>query len=264
MQPLMSHILGFQPVLWLALQEYFNDPSDDCITRLYDAVNAMDISLAPTLSRCEKLIMRASERKDVFSEKFVSRMTDSGHAEDDGTVNGSVSSHSQSAINLATRARTDSLKSDNSSRSAEGSNASVGSSAVWVGEGSANDHQDTPRARSSLDDGTYVNSFATMSADSHAPSSQRIGPSLDTHFFETTITYKKTKLNIRLPLSTFPEEVGDVRAPCSLGPGCLTSVAVLVNRTYPDILRPWGYRVWPTSLTFAYQWLSDSSYHSPL
>lgn len=223
----------------------------------------MDISLAPTLSRSEKLIMRSSERKDVFAEKFVSRSTESVPAEEDGTVNGSVSGHSNSAIDLATRARKDSLNSIDSSRSAEGSNASAGSSAVWVGEGSSNGHQDTPRARTSLDDGSYVHSFATMSTDSHTASSQRIGPSLDTHFFETNITYKKTKLNIRLPLSTFPEEVGDVRASCSFGPGFLTSVVVLPNRTYSDILRTWGHCFRPTSLAFAYQWLSDSPYHPP-
>jgi hypothetical protein len=209
--PLTPNAVDMKPVLWLALQEYFNDPSDDCITRLYDAVNAMDISLAPTLSRDEKLIMRSSERKDVFAEKFVSRTVESGSAGDDVTLNGTVSTHSQSAVDSATRARTDSLNSVSSSKSAEGSNASASSSAVWVGEEGVNGHQDTPRARSSIDDGSYANGFGTMSADSHNPSSQRIGPSLDTHFFETAIMYKKTKLNIRLPLSTFPEEVGDVR-----------------------------------------------------
>ena len=195
-----------KPVLWLALQEYFNDPSDDCITRLYDAVNAMDISLAPALSRDEKLIMRASERKDVFAEKFVSRNMESGPVGDDPPLNGTI------PIQSAARARTDSLSSADSTPSAEGSNASAGSSAVWVGDESTTD-QETPRAQSSLDDGSYANGFAAMSADSHGtPSSQRIGPSLDTHFFETAILYKKTKLNIRLPLSTFPEEIGDVRA----------------------------------------------------
>ncbi|KAF8586594.1 spindle pole body interacting protein [Ramaria rubella] len=200
----------FKPVLWIALQEYFNDPSDDCITRLYDAVNAMDITLAPTLSRYEKLIMRASERKDVFAEKFVSRSTEGGSAEDDTTSNGAAphSTHSQPTIAPVQRVRTDSLRSIDSGRSNTDSNASAGSSAVWVGGDAVNDHQEIPRPRTSLDDGSYGNGFSTTSTDSHSHP-QRIGPSLDTHFFETTIMYKKTKLNIRLPLSTFPEEVGD-------------------------------------------------------
>lgn len=175
----------------------------------------MDISLAPTLSRYEKLIMRASERKNVFAEKFVFRPLESGTTDDDVTLNGTTSSsnHSQSAVDSATRPRTDSLKSVNSSRSVADSNESAGSSAVWVGD-VPNGPPDAPRGRPSLDDGTYMNGLSSMSTDSHNSHghAQRITASLDTHFFETTIVYKKTKLPIRLPLSTFPEEVGDVRA----------------------------------------------------
>ncbi|TFY73961.1 hypothetical protein EWM64_g10052, partial [Hericium alpestre] len=61
----------FKPVLLLALDDYFNAPSQDCLARLFDAINAMDISAAPVLTRYEKLIMRHSERKDVFAEKFL-------------------------------------------------------------------------------------------------------------------------------------------------------------------------------------------------
>ncbi|KAF8524403.1 spindle pole body interacting protein [Hysterangium stoloniferum] len=210
----------FKPVLWIALREYFNDPSDDCITRLYDAVNAMDISLAPTLSRFEKLIMRSSERKDVFAEKFMSpRSTITTATTTAATESVSAAAEEDDATPLAEkeqRARTDSLGSVGS----DGSSASVGSSAVWVGVAGANGHAQglaqqpqqeaqTPRPRASLDDAPYGNSFsATASTDSHSQP-QRIAPSRDTHFFDTTIMYKTTKLNIRLPLSTFPEEVGD-------------------------------------------------------
>ena len=58
-------------MLLLALEDYFTDPSQECLARLFDAVNAMDISAAPVLTRDEKLIMRVSDRKDVFSEKFI-------------------------------------------------------------------------------------------------------------------------------------------------------------------------------------------------
>lgn len=54
----------------MALENYFNDPSQDCLAGLFDAINSIDISKAPVLSRHEKLIMRTSERKDVFVEKF--------------------------------------------------------------------------------------------------------------------------------------------------------------------------------------------------
>ena len=54
----------------MALDDYFANPSQECLTRLFDAINAMDISHAPSLTRDEKLIMRITERKDLFMEKF--------------------------------------------------------------------------------------------------------------------------------------------------------------------------------------------------
>lgn len=59
-----------QPFLLMALDDYFSDPSQDCLARLFDAVNSMDLSDAPLLTRHEKLVMRSSERKDIFAEKF--------------------------------------------------------------------------------------------------------------------------------------------------------------------------------------------------
>ncbi|KDR75938.1 hypothetical protein GALMADRAFT_248746 [Galerina marginata CBS 339.88] len=60
----------FKPFLLLALDDYLSDPSQDCLVRLFDAVNSIDLSGAPLLTRHEKLVMRSSERKDVFTEKF--------------------------------------------------------------------------------------------------------------------------------------------------------------------------------------------------
>jgi len=61
---------SLQPFLLMALDDYFSDPSQDCLARLFDAVNSMDLSGAPILTRHEKLVMRISERKDVFAEKL--------------------------------------------------------------------------------------------------------------------------------------------------------------------------------------------------
>ncbi|KAF8757951.1 Spindle pole body interacting protein [Rhizoctonia solani] len=54
----------FQAYLTMALDDYFIQPDVQCLARLFDAVNAMDVSRAPVLSRDEMLIMRATERKD--------------------------------------------------------------------------------------------------------------------------------------------------------------------------------------------------------
>ena len=59
-------------MLLLALDDYFSSPSQDCLARLFDAINSTDLSAAPILTRSKKRIMRNSERKDVFIEKFTS------------------------------------------------------------------------------------------------------------------------------------------------------------------------------------------------
>ncbi|CAB4409813.1 unnamed protein product [Rhizophagus irregularis] len=60
----------YKPVLLLALDKYFQDPSVKCLASLYEAVNSMDVTYMPKFSAHEKAILRASENKDMFEEKF--------------------------------------------------------------------------------------------------------------------------------------------------------------------------------------------------
>lgn len=59
-----------QPLLLLALEEYFKSPFPETLESLYDAVNSMDLSLMPRLSMLERHILLASDTKDLFIEKF--------------------------------------------------------------------------------------------------------------------------------------------------------------------------------------------------
>lgn len=59
-----------QPLLLLALEEYFKSPVPETLAMLYDAVNAMDLSLMPKLSYLERQLLQSSENKDLFVEKF--------------------------------------------------------------------------------------------------------------------------------------------------------------------------------------------------
>lgn len=59
-----------KPLLLLALEEYFKTPQPDTLEKLYDAVNAMDLSLMPYLTPLERQILLASDGKDLFIEKF--------------------------------------------------------------------------------------------------------------------------------------------------------------------------------------------------
>ena len=54
----------------LALEEYFKSPVPETLSLLYDAVNAMDLSLMPKLSLLERHLLQASDNKDLFVEKF--------------------------------------------------------------------------------------------------------------------------------------------------------------------------------------------------
>ncbi|KAG5979713.1 hypothetical protein E4U55_004836 [Claviceps digitariae] len=60
----------YKPLLLLALEEYFKSPVPETLSMLYDAVNAMDLSLMPRLSIFERHLLLASDNRDLFVEKF--------------------------------------------------------------------------------------------------------------------------------------------------------------------------------------------------
>jgi len=60
----------YKPLLLLALEEYFREPVLETLASLYDALNAMDLSLLPKLSDYESFVLGASDAKDMFVEKF--------------------------------------------------------------------------------------------------------------------------------------------------------------------------------------------------
>ncbi|KAI0024699.1 spindle pole body interacting protein [Xylariomycetidae sp. FL0641] len=71
----------YKPLLLLALEEYFKSPVPETLSMLYDAVNAMDLSLMPKLSLLERYLLQSSDNKDLFVEKF-ERMVQRRIAED--------------------------------------------------------------------------------------------------------------------------------------------------------------------------------------
>ncbi|KAF1841682.1 spindle pole body interacting protein [Cucurbitaria berberidis CBS 394.84] len=60
----------YKPLLLLALEEYFRAPVIETLASLYNALNAMDLSLLPKLSGLENFVLGASDAKDMFIEKF--------------------------------------------------------------------------------------------------------------------------------------------------------------------------------------------------
>ncbi|KAK5713277.1 hypothetical protein LTR17_017692 [Elasticomyces elasticus] len=60
----------YKPLLLLALEKYFEAPSMTILSELYEAVNAMDLSLIPRLNTWERRVLQSSDAKDLFLEKF--------------------------------------------------------------------------------------------------------------------------------------------------------------------------------------------------
>ncbi|KKY23081.1 putative protein mesa [Diplodia seriata] len=65
-----STLIRSQPLLLLAIEEYFRNPEPETLASLYDSLNSMDLSLLPRLSFLERNILQASTAPDMFIEKF--------------------------------------------------------------------------------------------------------------------------------------------------------------------------------------------------
>lgn len=216
----------------MALDDYFVQPDVQCLTRLFDAVNAMDISRAPRLSRDEMLIMRATERKDVFAEKFFGTELHTDVAPKDGRVLGLNGLKSAAAsvdafdTDPATTAR-----SRKSSLTSDSTHSHSPPTSLGIKHGESNEDLTTkfngesaPRTsldRTSVSSSAYPGSRIGSSSVGHGsttPVAKRIINSRDTHFYTSFVRYTKMKdsggnhldLPVNWPLSIFPEEVGDV------------------------------------------------------
>ncbi|PFH46608.1 hypothetical protein AMATHDRAFT_69501 [Amanita thiersii Skay4041] len=225
------YIQIFKPFLLLALDDYFSDPSQACLSRLFDAVNTMDLSLAPTLTRDEKLVMRFSDRKDIFSEKFpvpvprdvhFCNMCNNVHAVKYPCYQRHAISDKEPSQEQSQNK--DTRESAFQHQQSYDSSTSIGGSALWVGEESRSNTKqydsdeasgtDADRPRKSIDiplsvqvlkEATKMMNSTQGYFDSHI----RSAIVKDTHFFHTTAAYRDHQLPIKMPLSTFPEEVGD-------------------------------------------------------
>lgn len=62
----------FKPALLLALDEYFRQPGVEVLAKLFDALNSLNLSKMPSLTYNEKRILRASDRRDLFEDRFAS------------------------------------------------------------------------------------------------------------------------------------------------------------------------------------------------
>ncbi|KAL1760524.1 docking domain of Afi1 for Arf3 in vesicle trafficking-domain-containing protein [Schizophyllum commune] len=185
----------FKPVLLMALDDYFLNPSQDCLSRLFDAVNSMDLAGAPSLSRAEKLLMRTSERKDLFAEKFQPSTNANNAPPVPAKQHQPSDSFDSGGLDLA---------GGEAGSSHDGQSVLSGSSQTLVGSSI------TSPGRKRRSTGASVTSvFPNGNALRSHPAVAMAAATKDTHYYHTTVQYKDHQLPIKMPLFTFPEEVGD-------------------------------------------------------
>ncbi|GAA5982185.1 hypothetical protein JCM10908_004772 [Rhodotorula pacifica] len=118
------YIQIYKPLLLLALEDYFRNPSITVLANLYDSLNAVDTTGLPYLTHAERQILRTSDRKDLFEEKFpLPSGSGSGSGSGTGSRSGStVNLHgrSSSTQSIATFSAVGSSSHDHGGGSAEG------------------------------------------------------------------------------------------------------------------------------------------------
>ena len=198
-------------MLLLALEDYFNNPSIDVLASLHKSIKAMDLSAMPQLTYLERLVLRCSERKDLFESRFPD--LHSSTSSDPAAANTSpaypieaiLPSPPLSSENVHTRdnrsfsesSRKGSVASFETSSSGNNLDRSTGSTSTWV----------RPRIPSSGGEPISFNRRPDLPAHESATSvKQRIR---DTHFYENKLTYNGIQLPIRIPVGTEADEVGD-------------------------------------------------------
>ncbi|EJU02421.1 spindle pole body interacting protein [Dacryopinax primogenitus] len=231
----------YKPVLSLALDQFYVDPSVETLSRLFDAVNAMDTSPIPHFTHMEKLILRGSDRNDCFAEKFLppppsqqppavppktQAPSELGSQTDLGTTEyGSDESGTKvdpaGALAEYNRSRAASVTSVSETSSVGGGRKSFDAPGPVPGTGGGAPGKDwtTRHKRPSFDRVSSASSTGSRglglgmkgSSDSHEHSKPRAGTlgTRDTHFYNTSIVFKGVTLPIRIPLSTFRDEIGD-------------------------------------------------------
>ncbi|WVW84697.1 hypothetical protein I302_106731 [Kwoniella bestiolae CBS 10118] len=197
----------YKPLLLLALEEYFLSPSPEILARLFDSANAISTAGMPRLTRYERILLRCSERKDLFEEKFGITEPLSGTKEifedlssepGHGTGTMSESGHGNEG---PTRTGSGSGSTSNHRKTLS---SSSGVRMVRKGSSSSQQlHLATPPSR----EGRLTPDMGYGTGDQSQ--SKRKGVPRDTHFFETEARFKKITVPIRIPMTVFDEDVGD-------------------------------------------------------
>lgn len=189
----------FKPLLLLALDEYFKTPSINSLQKLYESINSIDLTRVPRLNFFERQILSASDKPNMYSEKF----------EDEGPVlEGFQNGHRASnSISL-----TSSISPGSYTATTLNDKASImsGSSA-----GTRNNEDGKPHYYIDLKSQDLIKRNVTR----------------NTHFYESKVNFNGMKIPIKVPIDVYPESVGDF--------SLINLVSFMLKITQPcEILHP--------------------------
>lgn len=127
------------------LDEFYASPSVDVLAGLYDAINAMDLSHMPMLSRAEKLILRSTERRDLFSEKFAPSPLGGAHSDESavGSAQDEANTQQRLKFDIVEREAPPLVRPQSPSHSDRSGSVSSGRSSLIDGEWQEHDDDDT-------------------------------------------------------------------------------------------------------------------------
>jgi hypothetical protein len=203
----------------MALDEYYHSPSPSVLAKLFDSINAISMRGCPRLSQAERLILRYSERRDLFKEKFPAEISGIAKPDERPTSTGEELILTEEYA-LAPTSKTTAdivLPASSTKRSIKGTLDRFSNPGIRRMRKSS---RSSLRDISDLVGGQSLSPIDSSppgmtSGSSHSSLKSRRGtqgaPTKDTHFFETTALYNGLTIPIRVPLASSTEEVGEVR-----------------------------------------------------
>ncbi|WRT67755.1 uncharacterized protein IL334_004727 [Kwoniella shivajii] len=205
----------YKPLLLLALEEYFISPSPEILARLFDSANAISTAGMPRLTRYERILLRCSERKDLFEEKFGVIEVNTGTQE---VFQDLPSEYGQRYVSTSSEG-SETLKDSVNGRSGSGGPNSTSTSTTTSTSGHRKTLSSSSGVRMVRKGSASSSQFYLATPPSkegrstpevgYGESTKRIGVPRDTHFFETEARFKKITVPIRIPMTVFDEDVGD-------------------------------------------------------
>lgn len=164
----------FKPLLLLVLDQYFKSPGIDSLKQLYDSINSIDLSRVPQLNFQERQILSASDKPNMFIEKFEEETPDTplGH---------------NPHMSLS------------SSISPTSYNATLTDRASILSGSSSGTHK--------FNDDGKLNYYIDLKNQGQQLLKRNI--IRNTHFYESKVQFNGMKIPIKVPIDVYPESVGD-------------------------------------------------------